>query len=540
MQRMISILTFLVCLSLLPVTPAVAGWFSDDTLVSIDGTKYSVADFKNWWKFWKEADEALPKTPDPYIDWLLLMQEGERMGLADDPGFKRQERVFLQSRGLLMLKYEAVDSQIKVTDEEVKARYEDRYLPRLMVQRLRFKDEGSAMAAWQELSDGTLSVDAFLARDAELSGFLGYGEGWMRPTDINAGWVEIFEKTAVGALVDPAGHNKGALLYHIKDRKAGDDEDFALFSKDIRHALWKEKEDQLTAKLLRELETKYQVKVDQERLAAIDINAAADSFTDEVVISTSKENVSAKQFMAVVRKLLASRPTAVAAQFDPAAAEDLKKETAQNIVAQSVTNWESLDRNFQGKEPFKSEYDFNYRHRLVSMLEQRLFVQNATATDEEVLQHYQDNLQRYTIPAQARLYIIDETQGQIDQIWADFAVGQPFQQVVKQHLGIDSKPVVAPINHLDPEIKAVVEKLVNGETSQIFRAQGIRVLVHLVERTPESPLSLERVKESIIAGMRREKFDKARTAYLESLKAHLPIEVKDGQWKSIQQELGGA
>ena len=146
MQRMISILSLLLCLTLLPVA-AQAGWFSNDTLLTIDGKEYTTEDFKRWWQFWQEKDQPLPETADIYVDWLLLKDEAERMDLANAPGFKRKERIFLQSRGLLMLKNEAVDSQIKVTTEEIEARYQEKYLPLWLVQQLTFADEDAALKA---------------------------------------------------------------------------------------------------------------------------------------------------------------------------------------------------------------------------------------------------------------------------------------------------------------------------------------------------------------------------------------------------------
>ena len=169
-----------------------------------------------------------------------------------------------------------------------------------------------------------------------------------------------------------------------------------------------------------------------------------------------------------------------------------------------------------------------------------LFSSKAQVSEEEIKEYYQNNIKRYTVPAQAELYIIDEQQGPVDQIWADVAVGKPFQQVVKEHLSHPVQPVEAPINHLDPEVRDVVNKLINGETSQIFEAQGVRVIVHLVERTPETQLSLQKVKETVRSEMRRQRFNKARSEYIQALKAQTQIEINDRQWQSVQKELGGA
>ena len=86
----------------------------------------------------------------------------------------------------------------------------------------------------------------------------------------------------------------------------------------------------------------------------------------------------------------------------------------------------------------------------------------------------------------------------------------------------------------------MVAKLAEGETSQIFKAQGIRVMVHLVNRTPAAPLPLERVKKTIHSKLWKEKLAELQKAYLDKVKSSSKIEVHEGVWKDIQKELGGA
>ena len=539
MQRFNYIIILLFCLALLHVTPASAFIF-DDTLVSIDGNNYTVDDFKRWWKFWNDDNSPLPENPDPYVDWLLLAREGQRMQLYDTPSFKRQTTVFLQSRTLLMLKYDAVDSKVNVTDADINKRYQERFLPRWLVQRLEFTNEEAAIAAWQDLSAGTLKVDELVTRDAEQGGPVSTNENWLRPNEIDPGWTAIFQKLEVGKVVDPDEHEKGQVLYYLKEEKEGDTEDLAKFHEEIRKDLWREQQRHLTQALLDSLRSKYEVKIDEERLAALDINGADSTFTDAPIITTNRRNVSEKEFMAVIRRLIGSRPAAAHAATDEQETTKLKAETVDNIIGQSITNWESLDRHYEEKEPFKWEYEFNYNHRLVLALEQRLFVPEARVTDDEIKQHYEKNIRYYTQPSLAKLYIIDETQGPIDQIWAEVATGKSFTQVLRKDFGLQFSSQEVPINHLDPEVKVVVDKLADDETSQIFNAQGIRVIVHLVAKTPEAPLALDRVQDSIRSELWRGKLNQVRRNYLDQLKTRSEIKVRQNQWKKIQKEFGGA
>jgi len=211
------------------------------------------------------------------------------------------------------------------------------------------------------------------------------------------------------------------------------------------------------------------------------------------------------------------------------------------MIAQYTTNWAALDRHYEEKEPMKWEYDFNYKYRLLIALESRLFAPEATVSEEEIKQYYQKNITLYTQPTLVKLYIIDETQGPIDQIWAEATVDTSdtsFKQLLNKHFELDLKPIETPANHLDPQVKAVVDMLSEGGTSQIFKAQGSRVMVHLVERIPESPLPLESVREAIHKTVWKEKINRMVKEYVDKLKSVSEIKVHDKQWQKILKELG--
>ncbi len=483
---------------------------------------------------------ALPETPDPYIDWLLLSREATQMDFPNDPSFKRQMRIFLQSRTLLMVKYDSVDSQIEVTDDDIEKRYEEQFTPRFLVQKLVFENEEQALAAWQNLADGQYDAETLAALATAEGGPVQVSESWLRPKNIDQGWVALLSELEAGSVLDPEQHAKGKTLYYLKDRLGGDDEDLELFRNSIRRELWKEEEDRLTKELIEELRVKYEVKVDEERLAAIDINAPMDTFSDDPVITTNREDVSEKEFMLVMERLKKNRPTALEATMDDELAEQYKKEVAFNIIAQSVTNWESLDRHYEEKEPFKWAYEFSYNHRLGTMVEQRLFLPKAEVNDEELLDYYQEHLDVYKQPKIVKLFIIDETQAPVNKIWAEVAVGKKFTEVLGQYMERLPSAQEVPANHLDPEVKPVVDKLSVGETSPVFQAQGIQVVVHLVEITPEKPIPFERVKDMARTDLKKKKLNMIRQEYLDQLRANSSIEVSPRQWKSIQKELGGA
>ncbi len=141
------------------------------------------------------------------------------------------------------------------------------------------------------------------------------------------------------------------------------------------------------------------------------------------------------------------------------------------------------------------------------------------------------------MPTQVELYIIDETQGPIDQVWADFAAGKSVDKVFKEYFEKTPKLQKVPVNHLDPEVKTVVSNLAAGETSSIFTAQGIRVMVHLIKRSPETVIPFERVKEMISKDLQQKKIKALEKDFLNKIRANSEIEIDQGEWEDVKKEL---
>jgi hypothetical protein len=434
-----------------------------------------------------------------------------------------------------------VDSQIKVTDAEVKKLYEEHFVPRWGLEGMQFKDETAAKNAWQELNDGLTSIDSLIARDAESGGPVKTSETWLRPGDLDKSpkWKAIYADLSIGDVVDPERLGQSNVLWYLKSQKGGDEEDFAREREGIRKNLWDEKARDLTSKLIARLRDKYEVKVDEERLGSLDIFADPAAVSDAPVITTNKKNVSEKEFVQLMQRVLANRPTLNFNLENEANANSFKKETAINVIAQSVTNWEALDRHYEEKEPFKWTYEFNRDHRLGRLVIRNMIDPEVIVTDDETVQEYEQNISRYSVPEQLRVFIIDETQGPLVKVWADVAVGVDFEKSLGEHFEKSPNMQFIPFNHLDSELKAVVKSMKNGETSKIFNAQGSKVMVHLNERVPAKPLPFERLKDSIYKSLFEKKRSQLLNSYLDRIKAASEIEVQQREWRNLRDEIGG-
>ncbi|MDR9501697.1 MAG: hypothetical protein RI601_07860, partial [Desulfurivibrionaceae bacterium] len=66
-------------------------WFWEEApLLTIAGEQFAAQDYRDWWQNWQEENMSLPASPDSFIDWHLLAQEGLRMQLDTEPGFQRK------------------------------------------------------------------------------------------------------------------------------------------------------------------------------------------------------------------------------------------------------------------------------------------------------------------------------------------------------------------------------------------------------------------------------------------------------------------
>jgi hypothetical protein len=328
------------------------------------------------------------------------------------------------------------------------------------------------------------------------------------------------------------------VFYRLKEKQDGDDEDFAILRDRLKDKLWKEKEEVLSKDLLARLRVKFAVNVDQERLAALPLSAPDDAYTDAPIITTNRQNISEKDFIAILRKDNTFRMGHGMEEEKNIAA--LKERILNGILNQNLTNWEALDRHYEAREPFKQEYQFNINHRLTRAIEERLVASEAKVTQEEVESYYQANLSRYSQPELVRFAIVEDVDGVVDRIWGDILTGKSFDKAVLEHTEKKANPQDFPYGHLDPEVQKVVEGLAKGETSRPFVSRGKRFILQLVDRVEAVPLPLAKVSDSIRAKLERDKLRQKRAEYLDQLKSRSQIKVDKSAWKTVQKELGEA
>jgi hypothetical protein len=528
--------TFCLFLLLAAADPVRGGWLSwnGDILVTIDGSEYTAEDYHAWWKNWREPGMDPPETPGPFIDWMLLLREAEKMRLYEDPGYRRKVLTFLKARTLMLLKAEEVDSKIEITDDELWQRYRENYVPLYQLNILFFDSRENADAFLEEIDDRKLADGELKDLVSREKGLLQIETGWHRKVSVDPGWHDIISGLREGYLSSPVDSRQGVVVLRLQDKKDGDREDFATVRKEIENKLWKERSDQLTRELLKNLREKYNVSINRERISKLDINAPPESFSGEPVVTTSHGTISEQEFMAQLRRTMKYWHPEDSGEE---AAEHFKMQVINGIIDQTLTSWEGLARGYEKEPPFEDVYVFYCQHRMIRALEEKIFKPQVKVTPEDVRAHYEAHIERYSRPETVRLVHVEGSHDDMSALWTAVAMGGDLRAVAMERF--ERTPAIreVPLSHLDPEVRGVVEKLTREELSPVFPVNGHAGLVQLIDRTPAQPQPFATVSGRIHEQLHEERLNKVREEYLQRLRAGSSIEVNEEVWRQINKEM---
>lgn len=515
-------------------------WGNNKNLVTINETKYTTNDYKHWWDSFKTKDMGFPDSPESFIDWHLLTAEARSMELFLMPSYVKKINVFLKARTLMILKYEEVDSKTNITDKDLRKRYKEFYTPGIVVRTFVFDEKKKASDVSDDLKSHTRTVEDIIKLPPEERGPVFTIENRYRPSTIPEKWSERLKGLGPGDVTEPFESGTNHMVLFVVDVTGPDDTDFENLKSKIEKELRKQAQAELTSKLIKKLKKKFHVEVDEELFKAIrPNNMTPEELLDKILVKTDKAEVSVSYFLKQAQKNIAGRGRR-AMDMNEEEKKMLMRETLNTMISQSVTTWESIDRNFEKKKPFKLVYDFYTQHRLIKELEKRFF----TVTDvseKEIALYYKEHLDEFTMPATVKYVELVDEERLIKKMWIEITTGEDISETAQKYYS--RKPPVrnVPVDHLDPTLKEVLGKLAKGEVSDPFPKGDYKktAIVKLIERKPARPVPLEMTKEKIFPIIKKEKFNKQRSEYLEKLKAGSTIDVNKKAWEKIKKELIG-
>ncbi len=525
--------TILACLIMTFVpffTPRAMSWpWASTVLVTINGHDYSTDDFRHWWSNWKDKDSRLPQSPAPFVDWFLLVQEANRMELYTDPVYRHKVLTFLKSRALMMLKGEEVDSKVRITEEMLRAVYHKDYSPRRLLDTFYFKDRKQAERMCRQWA-GTAHRGTPQDKQEGISS----ESRWFRPIALPDVWKAALKGLEPGETSAPFKWEKTYMCLSLIEEKGPEDADYRKVKGDIRQRLRKREEARLTTTLVTRLRKKYHVKVNKGLLGAIDPRHVPAGLMDKPLVTTDKGNVSVGFFVRLLRQeIKANRGLASSKK----GLKMIKVGLMKDMISQTLISWESMDRHYERRPPFKWVYRYYCQHRLIRALEDRLFKPKIEVTGKDVKQYYLDHIQDFTRPAMVSIALVKADPKRIAGLWSDVSLGVDFLKAV-QARSMGYVPVQnVPVNRLPLVLRKEIQRLSQGETSHPFKMDGEMAILKLLRRTPPRALPLERVREEIRRHLVEERLGALKADYLKKLRERSKISVDYRVWKKLRGEL---
>jgi len=535
MRRITKALLLTFSIVLLAANSLSAAWlWGEKPLCTIDGEAYTSQDFKQWWMYFKEEGINFPESPEPFVDWQLLVREAERMELYREPAFQRKVGVFLKVRSLLMLKNEEIDAKIELTPDQIRAHYEKEYCPQSQVEILYFHNMQIAEQAADDLRSGLHDVEYYKGRSNIHGGEVYYQERQLRPNKINSEWLDTVAVMQEGDISQPLLWKEGYAVFHLLGRTWFDQADFEVHKDKVKRQLRKIHEAQATARLVSDLKVKYHVQIDQELLAALDLYDVAGADSDAILITSSKGDITVNQFLEQVHK---QQKFFKGFGSEKEKQNQLKQRVLNNILSQTLTTWAALDRQYEKRPPLQEVYEFYTQHRLIKELEKRIFAPESVVQDEEVEDYYRKHEQEFTEPGKIRYASMEYNGELIDRIWAEIITGGDFNTVAEKYTGKPPTEMVQPSDQLAPELKGVLSRLGTGEVAPPFLYNGQWLLVKLIDNRKARVEPITVAASKISAKLQQEKFDRARETFLDLLKTKVAITVNDSVWQSLHVEM---
>jgi len=535
-MRLVSTLCLLACLGYLSMTGATnPAWASEQKpLAVLAGRAYTAEDYLTWWRYWRDDEKQKPATIEPYLDWLLMVEEAQRMELEGLPEFKHKVRVFLEARSLMLLKNEAIDRQIVITDAELKAAYDRDYAPRRLVGALEFSGETAAKDFARQQAGQTLTLEQLqmLAAEGPKPPFAVQSPQWLRPVNTPAPWRPLLTGAVAGSLHGPLplGDNKTALLF-VAEVKAADGADFEHKKEVIKTDLRKNHEGALTAQLVKSLRAKFHVRVNEEVLDKINLAPGAANDLDQVLIASDRSQVTVGYFLDQARRetdITGRLPT------DGAAQTQMKRRLVNTMIANSLVAWEALDRHYEESEPLRGVYQFYRQNRLVAELSARATGDNEVS-EAEIADYYQTHGEEFSQPEAISGLMVAGEAALIQAVWAEAIAGADLGKAAETRgAKVLMQPATPwPLGQFSEAARQTLARLKNGELSQPFLDNGQTVVLKLIERRPPTVAPLNKVAATIKGRLSEEKRAKGKQALLASLRAKSSVVVNDEVWQGL-------
>jgi hypothetical protein len=376
-------------------------WSGSKDLVTINAFTYTPDDFRQWWKIYRDDENQVPEDLDTFVEWKLLVQEARASELDSEPGYLNAIGTFYKARTRMLLKYDTVDSQIKITEEQIRQRYQNDYVPAYHLSLFYFETEKEAAGAAEKLTEGEEAFAA-LRKMAEEEEKVRFKQGEFLPKNIG-NIPEIrddLKQFAVGQVSKVYGGNDFFIVFRLDDKIMPTEEDFLKRQEYIKRQLHKEKEAELTDALFDTLKRKYEVKLDEEVLAMANKTPPREMLS-RTLVETNRGNI---PLYLLVKDFIAEKNVREAKKnWSEEEDINLLRFLLNGILYEYLLTWAAEDKKYDEIPPFKYHYQFRQENTLIKDFERLVIRRGISVSDEEVEAYYREHLGEFTPPGKMSL-----------------------------------------------------------------------------------------------------------------------------------------
>lgn len=515
-----------------------AATWGSKALVTINDQEYSSEDFENWWRNWKEDGSSFPENLEEFIEWQLMAQEAGTMQLETKAGYKKKVEVFLKARSLMLLKEEAVLSKIDIPESEIKNLYDNDYQPVWNVSILYFKGKSDAETAYDDFVAGKKSFEDFSDTSKFEKDSVHHIKRVFRPIGFLAkpAWLEVVSKLKEGEISPVFQDGEWFVIVQLDKTTISDKNDYEKFKELIKKKIFKQKQQELTVDFVEKMKQKYEVQVDQEIFEKLGQDDFPEELLGESLVTTNRTPLQARIIAQQLEKEERLRTR------EPMTAEkkkEVKGQLLDGLIAEVVLGWESLERHYEERPPFKFVFEFYKKNRLKIALENWLFSEMAEIDDEQITGYYEGNIESYTKPEMVKIGSVETDLQTAKKIWLTVLKGGDFFNVAEKDFTLEVKIQEVPKKHLASEVQDELARLAPGDVSSPVEVEDKAYLIKLIDRKEKQIVPLDQVKGEIRGKLTREKFVQIRAEFVQKLKEHSTISINQKKWEAIQKEHRG-
>lgn len=514
--------------------------FSGSTLLRINDVEYSTDDFKHWWQHWNDKKLlSFPDSPDEFIDFNLMVQQGEAMGYENQPAYVHKLDVYRKVRCLMALQYEEVDSKVNVTDDDLRKYFDEHYGDVWTLQILAFSSQDKANSAYDYMKSYN-GLDAGRLVFADLYGAsdenkpLTYDEVKVSTDDFarnkRVNWLPEVKKLQPGEVSVPfldSSSNNYILIRLIENKPAGQDV-FENKRKHMTEMVVKEQRNALTASLVEKLKKKYDVKIDYALLSAVKLDGDyPKEFLDQKIISMKDAEFTVQNLIYNCAKEKELR-------------RDLSDEKIKNFVvstaiSQTLVDKEALSRGYEKQPPLLWSYEFYKQNRLKGEVEAGLKTA-INITDDDILTFYNENISSFSIPTDVTYVILLGDEATLKKLWIGQLKDVDLAEIAMKY-GLVQTTEHKTLDILPKEIASELLRLDKGALSVPFPYESSYAIVKLINIVPGQIRPLAQVKSNVIDALKAQRYAEIKTQYISKLRSRSKIVIDQKNWEGLSKEL---